>query len=144
MSKNKEQVIEKMELELRLGKRVEGVKCSEVRADEIAGSLKLGGAMVQFCAEQGGAGLSGPQVGFAKQIIVWSNGKNMFQVGFNPLFYKNGKKIHTVEGCLSYPNEQYYISRWKYVIAVYEVPNKEKDGFVKITRKIRDEEAIVF
>jgi len=133
-----------MELELKLREEVEGVECVDVEDDEIAGSIKLGEAMIKFCAENGGAGLAAPQVGFNKRLIVWMSKDNIFQIGFNPKFYKDGKKINTVEGCLSYPNEQYYVQRWKYIVAVYDVPNKERTRLVQIARKMRGEEAIVF
>lgn len=133
-----------MELELKLREEVEGVECLDVTNEEIAGSIKLGEAMIKFCAENGGAGLAAPQVGFNKRLIVWMSKDNIFQIGFNPKFYKDGKKINTVEGCLSYPNEQYYVSRWKYIVAVYEVPSKERTHLVQIARKMRGEEAIIF
>ncbi len=131
-------------LELKFKEDIEGVECAEIEVSEIPEFLELGMAMVQLCAENGGAGISTPQIGSNKKLIAWSAKNNMFQVGFNPKFYKNGKKIYTVEGCLSYPGERYYLSRWKYIIAVYQVPNKEKNDFVQISKKMSGEEAIVF
>lgn len=144
MEETKNQAIAKMELDLKLGEDIEGVECTDIKVKDIAGTLKLGETMVQFCAESGGAGLAAPQVGFTKNLIIWMSKENMFQVGFNPRLYKNGKKIHTVEGCLSYPEEQYFVSRWKEIVAVYYVPDKEKEKLIQISKRMKGEEAIIF
>jgi len=71
---------------------------------------------------------------------------NTFHIGFNPTFYKKDSKfINTVEGCLSYPNEDYYLNkrRRKYIQAVYYALS-QTGKFIKIARSMREDEAIVY
>jgi len=138
------EIKEKLELKLRYREEVENVVCEEITPDELERAVKLGEEMIKFSASNGGVGLSGPQIGINKKIIVWQYKDGMYQMGFNPQYYNNGKKIKTIEGCLSYPNENYYLQRRKYVRAIYYVPNKERTELVKLSRNLRGEESIIF
>ena len=141
---NKE-IPEENKLELRFGKDVENVKCDEIEEKEASDYINIAQAMIEFTAKNGGVGLSAPQVGINKQLIVWQGKDNTFHIGYNPTFYNSkGKKINTVEGCLSYPEEEYFIEgRSKYIQAVYYAVNR-KGSLVKVTRPMRDDEAIIY
>jgi peptide deformylase len=132
--------------EVRLYQReeVENVSCEDVKENELSEMISLGEEMIKFANDNGGAGLSAPQIGFLKKVIVWKSKENLFSIGFNPRYYKDGKITNTAEGCLSYPNETYFMQRYKYIRAVYFVPNEEKTSLVQISRRMRGEEAIIF
>lgn len=143
------------ELSLKFREDVEGVVCEDVTEGELEEMVKFGEEMIQFCVAVGGAGLSAPQVGLLKKIIIWPSKPGMYQIGFNPRYYKDGKKINSIEGCLSYPAEldennipkefeSYFLPRWKYITGVYYVPNEERTALIQISRKMRKEEAIVY
>lgn len=145
-NKNKEPVLyQGVELKLKYREEVENIKCEDINVDDMAEAVTLGEKMIEFTALKGGVGLAAPQIGIFKNIIVWENNKErIFQIGFNPKYYIDGKKVNTVEGCLSYPDENYYCSRGKYIRAIYFVPNKEKNELFKVTRKLHGQEAIRF
>src|SRR6056297_385348 len=90
---------------------VEGAKCEEVYPEEMSEIKKLGEAMIKLCVEQGGLGLAAPQVGIMKRMFVWMNGSNTFQIVVNPKFFPDKKETNTVEGCLTYPEQQYHMKR---------------------------------
>lgn len=136
-------VPEENRLELKLRENVENVVCEEVKEEDSEELVLIAQAMIEFTAKNGGVGLSGPQVGINKRIIVWQSKENTFMIGFNPSYYPDGKKVNTVEGCLSYPEEEYYVSRRKRIRAVFYALN-QAGNFVKIARSMSGDEAIVF
>jgi len=139
-----ETIPEENKLELLFRKEVEGVVCEDIHEEEASEFIPIAQAMIEFTVNNGGLGLSAPQVGINKKLIVWQGKNNTFHIGFNPTFYSKGKKINTVEGCLSYPEEEYYVSeRRKYIQAVYYALN-QGGKLVKIARSMRDDEAIVY
>lgn len=140
-----EEIPEENRLELRFRKDVENVECEDIHEDEASEFIPIAQAMIEFAVNNGGIGLSAPQVGINKKLIVWQGKNNTFHIGFNPTFYSKGKKINTVESCLSYPEEEYYVPgiRRKYIQAVYYALN-QGGKLVKIARSMRDDEAIVY
>lgn len=141
-----ENIPEENRLELSFREEVENVICSEVTEEEAHEYIPIAQAMIEFTIKNGGLGLSAPQVGINKKLIVWMGKENTFHIGFNPTFFKKDSKfINTVEGCLSYPNEDFFLEkrRRKYVQAVYFALN-QGGKLVKIMRPMRDDEAIVY
>src|SRR5271157_2390447 len=113
-----------MELELVESKEVEKIECLEVSEIEAPVLIKLGEIMIQKCASWGGIGLAAPQVGVKKKMFVWQIGEDerggaSFQIVFNPKYFKNGKEIKMLEGCLSYKDDHYLVDRYKYITAVF-------------------------
>lgn len=139
------EVPEENRLELKFGSDIEGVECEEIKESEASEYISIAQAMIEFAAKNGGVGLSAPQVGINKKLIVWAGKDNTFHIGFNPTFYSKGKKTNTVEGCLSYPEEEYFVEgrRRKYIQAVYYALNKS-GKLLKVTRPMRDDEAIIY
>lgn len=132
-------------MELVEGSKIENIKTEEVDEENIEEKIKLTEEMVKFCADNGGAGLAAPQVGINEKIVVWAFNDNYLQACFNPIYYPDSnKKTNTIEGCLSYPERNFYMERYKYIRAVYYLPNKDKNGLIKVAKKMRGEEAIVF
>lgn len=119
--------------------------CEEVFPEEMEEFIKLGEVMIKFCVESGGLGLSAPQIGIMKKMFIWSNAYNQFQIIVNPCFFPTGKKTNVVEGCLSYPGNQYFIQRYKYGNASFNIldPN-DKTKFKKSFRKLSGERAFVW
>ena len=136
---------ENEELELAPIEAVENADCEEVLAEEIPEIKKLGEAMIRLCVEKSGLGLAAPQVGVMKRMFVWMNGSNTFQIVLNPAFFPDKKTTHTVEGCLTYPEQQYYMTRFKSGNARFEVPDpKDPTKLKKVFRKLSGERALVF
>lgn len=139
-----EEIPEENRLELRLRKEVENVECEDIHEEEASDFIPIAQAMIEFTAKNGGVGLSAPQIGINKKLIVWQGKNNTFHIGFNPTFFSKGKKINTIESCLSYPEEEYFVpGRRKYIQAVYYALN-QGGKLVKIARSMRDDEAIVY
>lgn len=125
--------------------KVEGCECTDVVIDEYKDIKLLGEAMIRLCVEKGGLGLSAPQVGVMKNMFVWMNGSNSFQIVLNPGFFPEKKLTNVVEGCLTYPDEHYYLSRYKGGNARYEILDPEDDTkFKKIFKKLSGERALVW
>ena len=132
-----------MNLQLKYKEEVENVKCDDINEEEAGQYKELAEQMIEFAVQNGGMGLSAPQIGIHKKLIVWEGKENTFHIGFNPSYYPDGKDTNTVEGCLSYPDEQYFLTRKKSIRAVYYALN-QGGKLVKITRKMTNDEAIVF
>lgn len=116
---------------------------TESITDEFAGEMiKVGEEMISLCVENGGIGLAGPQVGINKKIFVWMNTDETFQIVFNPTYYPDGKKTHVVESCLSFPGENYYLTRFKEIRAVYYTFDGTK--LIKITKHLIGMRAYIF
>lgn len=140
-----EAIPEENKLELLFYKDVENVECVPIKEDEVEEHIKIAQAMIEFVAKNGGVGLSAPQVGINKKLIIWMGGDDTFHIGFNPAYFrKDTKVINTVESCLSYPEEEYFIEkRKKYIQAVYFAPN-QSGKLVKVTRAMRPDESIIY
>ncbi|HUS48910.1 MAG TPA: peptide deformylase [Candidatus Paceibacterota bacterium] len=144
--KNKELDIKKMDDELNLvpASQIEGVYCLDVSEEEMEWLLEFGEKLVAKCALSGGAGLAACQVGINKRVFAWMFKEGLYQIAVNPVYYKDGKNTNTVEGCLSYPGEQYFVTRHKYIRAVYYSVNRNTKKLVKICKILRDEAAIIY
>lgn len=70
-----------------------------------------------FIEIKDGLGLSASQLGISKKWFVardMSAEDNPFKIYFNPKYFQNGStRITFKEGCLTYPDEQINIKRWK-------------------------------
>lgn len=124
---------------------VEGCICDEVYPEEWDDIKKLGEAMIKLCVEQGGLGLSAPQVGVMKKMFVWNNSQNQFQIVVNPYFTPDGKKTNVVEGCLTYPGKHFFLKRFKSGNARSDIldPN-DTSKFKRSFRKLSGERALVW
>lgn len=139
-------VPEENKLELLFKNAVENVICEDIIEDEIEKYILLSQAMIEFVVKNGGVGLSAPQIGINKKLIVWQGKENLFHIGFNPTYFnKDNKLINTIESCLSYPDEEYFLEkkRRKYIQAVYYAIN-QNNKLIKIARPMRNEEAIIY
>lgn len=148
MMNQEEKIIYKFEdseIELAPIEVVENCECEEVYPEELEDMKKLGESMIRLCVEKGGLGLAAPQVGVMKKMFVWMNGQNTFQIVINPKFFPEKKTTNTVEGCLTYPEQQYYMKRFKSGSVRFEVQDpKEPDKFRKVFKKLSGERALVF
>lgn len=123
---------------------IEYITTEEVKEEEIDEIIELGEEMIQFCVDNSGLGLAAPQVGIFKSFFVYSPKPEIFQIVINPKWFPNGKKTHTIEGCLSYPGKSYYMERYKYVTAVYYGRSKKTGKMEKISRRLSKDDAIAF
>lgn len=136
---------EAKELELAEPSVVENCECEDVLIEEIEEIKKLAQGMIRLCVDKGGLGLAAPQVGVMKKMFVWMNGSNSFQLVINPAFFPDKKITNTVEGCLTYPDKQFYTKRAKAGNARYEIPDpKDQTKFKKMFKKLSGERALVF
>jgi peptide deformylase len=123
--------------------KIENAICVNVLEEEAEDLMIKGYDMIEFCRENQGLGLAGPQIGIFKNIIVKRKMENpAYDIIFNPSYYRDGGYVRTVEGCLSYPGEHYHLRRFKRIGVVYYVWNGEK--FLKKTSKIRGMESFIW
>jgi peptide deformylase len=90
--------------------------------------------MLETMYEEGGVGLSAPQVGVLKHVIVVDVSKNLDEKGerirvplafINPVVVERSKKtVDALEGCLSIPGYYDYVTRPQYV----RIKAYSKDG----------------
>jgi|WetSurMetagenome_2_1015567.scaffolds.fasta_scaffold47924_3 peptide deformylase len=126
---------------------VEKIICTEVTDAEAPELIKLGEQMIQECTKLGGIGLAAPQIGIPKRMFVWrigqtDDGNDMYQIVFNPKYYKDKKKTRMIEGCLSYKEKHFITERAKAVQAVYYTYAHEK--MIKITNHLSGIKAVIF
>lgn len=90
-------------------------KAEPVQVEEIAGLKSVIADMVYIMRLHRGLGLSAPQVGLSKRIIVWiDGGVNMALI--NPVTIHSHGKIKIKEGCLSLPGIQREIKRKRVIV----------------------------
>lgn len=120
-------------------------ECEDVLPEEFEDVKKLGEKMISFCAEKGGLGLAASQIGINKKMFIWMNGSDSFQIIINPRYHKSDKKTsNLIEGCLSYPDKNFFVVRHKYINAIFDVYNEREKKFKKVYRKLSGEKAYVF
>jgi len=119
--------------------KIENTECSEVTKEEIANLMELVPSMIEICQQKGGVGLAAPQIGVFKKMFIWMDKQNNFEVVFNPSYFKDGKETNVIEGCLNYPEQNFYVKRWKNISAVYFDQN-----FKRKTRKLSFERSFIF
>ena len=133
------------ELVLAKDKVIEGCECDEVIVEEYSEIKKLGEEMIKLTVEKNGLGLAAPQVGVMRQMFVWMNGANSFQIVVNPKFFPDAKITNVVEGCLSYPGEHFYLKRAKSGRAVFEVLDPDDSTKLKkVFKRLSGERALVW
>lgn len=135
-------IYDESELMLSPPEEIENIECEDVVLEEFEEIKKLGEAMINFCVENGGLGLAAPQVGVKKNMFVWRNGENSFQIILNPKIFPEKKTTNVAEGCLSYPGDTYLVKRFKKIrIKFFYV----KDGEMKThSQNIYNEKAFIF
>jgi|APSaa5957512622_1039677.scaffolds.fasta_scaffold53485_1 peptide deformylase len=87
------EVIQNNELLYEESKDVSLVELNEIK--------KLSSEMISLCLENGGIGLTAVQVGVTKKFFV-ANIRGIWQVFVNPKILSYGKKMNSIEGCLSF------------------------------------------
>ena len=130
-------------MEILLKEAVEGIDTEEVKNEDLTELRKQAEEMINLCAKSGGIGLAAPQVGIYKKFFVMETLENTYEVMINPIFFPVDKKISgIIEGCLSYPDENYLLQRFKNIRAVYYGIGGGK--LKKITKNFSGEKAYVF
>jgi peptide deformylase len=76
--------------------------------------------MEKLMVNEGGIGLAAPQIGISKRVFIIRI-NNSCQAFINPtLLTKDGPKSFSVEGCLSFPGEEYAIERYESILVEYQ------------------------
>jgi peptide deformylase len=87
-----------------------------------------------------GAGLAAPQIGVSKRIFIMKEVLGAFEVVINPDITGFGReKTREVEGCLSLPGVQMFITRYRVCDVTYTTP----EGDV-VTKTLKGKKARVF
>jgi peptide deformylase len=131
-------------MELVNSDEIEYITCEDVEEDELEWVVDKGEEMIKYCAENGGLGLAAPQIGIYKNFFVYSPREEIFQIVINPSWFPDGKKTNTVEGCLSYPGQNYFLTRYKYVRAVYYGRSKKTGRMERVAKRLSGDDAIIF
>lgn len=137
-----------LDLKLEPPEKVENVKCDDVTQDEIDDILTyIIPQMKGICLSAGGYGLSAPQVGLYKKFFILRTDptSQKFDIVFNPRYFKEGSRIKSNEGCLTYDMGKKYteVKRYKSIKAMYQYLD-ENAQLTKKSEKIKDLRAIGF
>ena len=119
--------------------------CTPILPEEAAEIIKLGEKMIQLCVDNGGVGLAAPQVGVHKRMFVWMNGTSTFQIVMNPTWFQSEqKKTNLVEACLSYPKQNYFLQRYKRILARFETWSPAESKIYKWKKDLSGERSYIF
>lgn len=120
--------------------------CVDVEEEDMELIHEKAREMIELCIKSGGVGLAAPQVGMNANLFVFSSGATEFHIAINPKWYPaEKKKTNSIEQCLSLSKEEgYFVERFKYINAVYYSISPSRNKFVKVNRKLKKNEAIVF
>lgn len=94
--------------------------CATTVPEEVTSELVE--SMFSLMTSKNGVGLAAPQVGISKRFFVYSKDKSRknFKVVINPTILKHGKDVEYMnEGCLSVPNHQKLLDRWRVIDVEY-------------------------
>ncbi len=114
-------------------------KSTPIDTDNLPDDLgKLVEDMKETLNQSGGIGLAAPQVGHnVRLILVESKNRNRVIVMVNPeITSRTEEKYTQVEGCLSFPNVQARINRYKWVaVRWFDIEEKvwKQDTFTDLT-----------
>jgi len=122
--------------------KIEGVKSDPVEEFEVEELFNKSTKMYELIEKEKGLGLAAPQVGIFKRMFVMLDNIGKPETIFNPQYFRDSGKTNTVEGCLSYPGEYYYLKRWKRINIIYYIWNGVE--LIKKTGKAIGLKAIVF
>lgn len=95
-------------------------ECITVDYQEI--SEELVESMFTLMTSKNGVGLAAPQIGMNKRFFIYSKDKSKknLKVVINPIINRHGKDLeHMNEGCLSVPNHQKLLDRWRIIDVEY-------------------------
>lgn len=137
-----------LDLKLEPPEKVEYAKCDDVTQDDVDDILTyIIPQMKGICLSAGGYGLAAPQVGVYKKffIIRKEDDNKEFDIYFNARYFKDGSRIHSSEGCLTYDMGKKYneVKRFKSIKASYQVLDKNAQ-LVRKTEKIKGMRALGF
>lgn len=101
-------------------------------------------SMIEFVKERNGLGLAAPQVGVPKKFFIAKDLESgEFIPYFNAWYVKDGSRIKSEEGCLSYPEEDVQVvKRFKSIKLIYQVYTDK--GLRGRIAKVSGEQAIIF
>jgi len=134
-----------MDLTLIDAKLIEGCSCERVTNEEALDIIELAKRMIEFCYKNGGVGLSAPQVGVFKRMFVYRKTEDSFQVIINPEYIElSKKKMKVLESCMSYPNENFLVSRSRDIQAIYYEYDYKKKELVRKGRELNGNKSIIF
>lgn len=116
--------------------RIKRIKAKPIESGKFDGFEQLGWKMVRTCLSEDGIGLAAPQIGLFRKAILCremdGDGleykfKDEFRLYINPDFESviEEEKQEATEYCLSVPGKGYPISRWKKIVASWDVPTEE-------------------
>ena len=78
-------------------------------------------------------------------LINSENRVIIFQIVFNPVIYPGStKKTNLLEGCLSYPGETYFVSRYKEIRVGFELYDINKQKVVLVKKGLSKDRAFIF
>lgn len=126
-------------------KLIEGCKCERITNEEVPEMVELAKKMIEYCYKNGGVGLSAPQIGVYKRMFVYRKTEDSFQVIINPEYIElSKKKMKVLESCMSYPNENFLVSRSREIQAIYYEYDKKKKELVRKGRELNGNKSIIF
>jgi len=133
-------------LELQPPEKVENVTCDDVSQEEVDDILTyIIPQMKGICISTGGYGLAAPQVGIYKKFFILRSDidSEEFDIYFNSRYFKDGSRIKSNEGCLTYDLGKKYneVKRFKSIKIVYDTLDKD-ESLIKKVEKVKGMRAI--
>lgn len=101
---------------------IENCKCEEIdiKSENIKSLMVLAKQLGKFCVKNKGTGLSAPQVGIFRKMMIFLKDENKLIFAINPVYFKRFKvRSSHVESCLSYPKKEFRVKRTKEIVAKF-------------------------
>ena len=110
-----------------------------IQVENPSSKLSVLKEMVQIMKTNNGVGLTANQVGLIDRMFIQYIGKKHIEFIINPKIIRvSNDKVGLTEGCLSYPNEQRFVMRYKTIWVKYHNGTKE------VSKKLSGMDARVF
>jgi peptide deformylase len=132
-------------LELVPAEEVEYVKCDDVKPEDMKEILEIFVPQMEGILEShSGLGLAAPQVGIKKKFFIAQdlNKKGKYDLFINPIYTGEGSRIKTTEGCLTYPDKQVEMKRFKSIRLIHYAWDGK--NLTKKIDKIKGVESVVY
>lgn len=132
-------------MELVPAEKIENCECEPIDfgAENPKSLFTLGYELGREAFKRKGLGLAAPQVGIFRKIMVFQDNDGLMMIAMNPQYIPTGSRTKIVESCLSYPDEDYVVKRYKTIKANFWTFDDNKK-LKKMSINLRGNVAVVF
>lgn len=106
----------------------------DIKSENPKSMFELAKNLAVFARDNEGIGLAAPQVGVWRKVMVFLDSEANYVMAINPKYVPKGSRAKTKEGCLTVPNKEAEIKRYKRIKARFWTFDEEgKPKFVEWT-----------